>query len=234
MNQKIIQKRLLISALILLVATILFTILVKCIDVVNYHPIVVETLEPYKDSIQVGFSQLNLFVNGKIGYHSLPYKLSTVLGYVAFAPVAVFGLIGLIQLIKRKSLKKVDHHILVLGVFYIVVLIVYFAFKFIHINYRPIIKDGKLEEGFPSSHTMLAVCTMTSLIVEIRFFTKNMKIKIATDVVSILFMLGILGCRFAAGVHWASDIIGGLLFSVTLLLFYLWGLLKFKPTETEK
>ena len=39
---------------------------------------------------------------------------------------------------------------------------VYILFEKVVINYRPILIDNELEASFPSSHTMLAICTSVS------------------------------------------------------------------------
>ena len=52
--------------------------------------------------------------------------------------VLVFAALGFIELVKRRSLFKVDADILILGVYYIIVLAGYLVFEMIPINYRSV------------------------------------------------------------------------------------------------
>ena len=70
--------------------------------------------------------------------------------------------LGLVQLIQRKALRKVDRSILALGGFYLAVMAFYVLFEKAVVNYRPVLIEGVLEASYPSSTTMLAL--------SIRFF----------------------------------------------------------------
>ena len=60
----------------------------------------------------VGFSTINLKVHNLTGVNMEWYEITNYLGYLAIAICLVFALIGLVQLIQRKSLLKVDREIL--------------------------------------------------------------------------------------------------------------------------
>ena len=94
-------------------------------------------------------------------------------------------------------------------------LAVYAAFEKIIINYRPILIDKVLEASYPSSHTVLAMCVATSFaMVADKYFGKASKfLKV---IVLVLLTLVIAG-RIISGVHWASDILGGVLISTALI-----------------
>ena len=80
--------------------------------------------------------------------------------------------------------------------------------------------DGKLEASFPSSHTVLAICVCISAISINKFYIKDeSKLKLANVFIMILMTLIVIG-RFISGVHWFSDIIGGIIISSTLLSYY--------------
>ena len=148
------------------------------------------------------------------------YKLTEILGYMAFLLVLVYAVIGIRQLIKRKSLLKVDKEIIVTGFFYIFILGMYALFEILKINYRPTLIDNILEVSYPSSHTMLAVCLCSSTIIlnklkysKIRFF----KIE---NIISIILMILIVFGRLFSGVHWFTDILGGIIISSGMLFIY--------------
>ena len=57
------------------------------------------------------------------------YQLTEYLGYFAILVLCVFALLGLLQLIRRRSLRKVDRQILAMGGLFIVTLILYVFFE---------------------------------------------------------------------------------------------------------
>ena len=77
---------------------------------------------------KVGFGTVNKYFKNLFTYNKTIYKVTEILGLIALLIVAVYGLVGLVQLIKRKSLFKVDKRIYILGVFYVLVGIIYFFF----------------------------------------------------------------------------------------------------------
>ena len=185
---------------------IVFTILVKVINV--------DTVGP-KNS-EVGFASLNKSFHDLFNYNETLYKISKILGYLSFLIIGLYGLVGLIQLIKRKSIFKVDKHILVLGAFYVIVLFVYAFFEIVIINYRPVLEKGVLEASYPSSHTILSICVcISSILVSKKVFKKNDFVGIF-NFFTILLMFGIIVTRCLSGVHWLTDILGGIIISVSL------------------
>ena len=149
------------------------------------------------------------------------YKLTDILGYIAILMVVVYGIVGVIQLINRKSIFKVDKELLLLGGFYVCVLAIYVLFEKVIINYRPTLIDGVLEASYPSSHTMLSLCICGSAIMINNTLFKKIKFYNYENNVALVLMVSILFGRIISGVHWFSDILGGVIISVTLLyIFY--------------
>ena len=201
------RKNLLIS-IVLTVISIIYTLLVKYVDVKAIGP----------NNTSVGFSHINGFFKNLIGNHMWIYKISEILGLILLLLVVIYGCIGLYQLIKRKSLLKVDKEIIILGCFYVLMLIVYVIFEKVFINYRPVLMDGELEFSFPSSHTILSLCVgLSSLIVSKKYFNKKYIKNIS--LVTVILMCLVLLTRFISGVHWFSDIIGGVIISFTLISY---------------
>lgn len=196
---------------ILFVVCIIYIILIKTVDVA--------VIGPY-DS-KVGFSHLNHYFHQLFPKNVGWYKATKYLGILPFVIVAYYGLNGLLQLKRRKSLAKVDKRLILLGIFYILVGATYFFFEKVIINYRPVLMDGELEASFPSSHTMLAICVCVSSMLMSKHYIPDKKINdyitIGTGVLMVVLIIG----RILSGVHWITDIIGGILISAFLLsLFY--------------
>ena len=169
---------------------------------------------------KVGFGTVNKYFKNLFTYNKTIYKVTEILGLIALLIVGIYALVGLVQLIKRKSLFKVDKRIYILGAFYVLVGLIYVFFEKVVINYRPVILDGKLEASFPSSHTILAICVCVSAIVMNKFYIKDeSKLKLVNVFITILMILIVIG-RFISGVHWFSDIVGGIIISSTLLSYY--------------
>ncbi len=203
------NKKNIIISILLTILSIVYIYVVKTIDVSSIGP----------NNSKVGLSKLNEGFRNIVHSNMTIYKITEVLGYIIFIIVLFYGLIGLYQFIKRKSIFKVDKRLLLLGVLYVVLIGIYVFFEKFIINYRPILIDGKLEASFPSSHTMLALCVcMSSIIISKKYI--NIKYVHKVNLITTILMLLVLVGRLVSGVHWISDIIGGILISCTLLMYF--------------
>lgn len=202
-------KSLLLSAVFIFLF-IVWTILVLTVNVEPVGPM--ET--------KVGLSRFNLFVHNLIGVNMLLYDITDILGLIPICFAAGFGVLGFVQLIKRKSLFKVDPTILSLGVFYIIVICSFLFFEKVVVNYRPVLIEGALEASYPSSTTLLTLCVMPSSILQLKLSIKNKFIFILTSVLISLFTVFMIIARLISGVHWITDIIGGVLLSGGLVCSY--------------
>ena len=203
------KKRLVLGAS-LVVAFVLWTILVCFVDVRAIGP---------KGS-SVGFAALNGFVHELTGVNWFLYTITDWLGIVPIAVALGFAILGLVQFIKRKSLWKVDHSILALGVFYIVVMAAYIFFEVVVINYRPTLIDGCLEASYPSSTTMLVMCVMPTAAMQLNARIKNTVLRRFAVIAIVVFTAFMVIGRLLSGVHWITDIIGGALLSAGLVTMY--------------
>lgn len=194
-----------------LILFIVFTVLVKTVDVEKIG----------RQNTEVGFASVNEAFNEMTGYHEGLYQATEIVGYAAFFVIGIFGGVGLWQLIKRKSLLKVDKDILFLGGFYVVVLAFYVLFEKLVINYRPICDgDEALEASYPSSHTLLLVAVMITAIMQILKRIQNQSARIVLSAVCGAVGLFVIIGRTICGVHWLTDIIGGLLLAAALCWIY--------------
>ena len=182
----------------------LWTVLVRFVGVRAIGP----------EGSSVGFATLNRYVHELTGVNWLLYTVTDWLGLVPIAVALGFAILGLVQLIDRKSLWKVDHSIIALGVFYIVVMAAYVFFEMVVINYRPTLINGNLEASYPSSTTMLVMCVMPTAAMQLNARIKNAALRRCAIITIIAFTTFMVMGRLISGVHWITDIIGGLLFSV--------------------
>lgn len=196
-----------------LLAFVLWTIAVRFVDVKPIGP---------NDST-VGLATLNGFFHNLTGTNMTLYTITDWLGLVPVAVCFGFAALGLCQFIKRKSLLKVDSSILVLGGFYIVTIVAYLLFEEVVINYRPILINGFLEASYPSSTTLLVLCVMPTAAMQLNARIKNQTIKRCVTIAIVAFIVFMVLGRLLSGVHWLTDIIGGVLLSTGLVLMYAWA-----------
>ena len=203
------QGRMLLAAIFLMLF-IVWTVIVCFVDVQN--------IGPYKSS--VGLATLNSAFHGITGVHMSLYIITDWLGLVPIAVALVFATLGFVQLCKRRSIFDVDQSILALGGFYIVTILAYVLFEYVVINYRPVLIDGYLEASYPSSTTMLVLCLMPTTAMQINERIKNKTLKLISIFAIVLFTAFMVVGRMISGVHWLSDIIGGILLSAGLVTAY--------------
>lgn len=193
-----------------IIAFILWTMALYFIDVKSIGP----------QNSKVGFATINSFVHNLTGTNMTLYTATDWLGLIPIAVMLGFALLGLAQWIKRKNLKLVDYSIFVLGGFYIAVMAVYILFEFLVVNYRPVLIEGFLEASYPSSTTMLVLCVMPTAIMQFNSRIKRSDLKKFLSVAITFFIIFMVVGRLISGVHWLSDIIGGMLISAGLVFMY--------------
>jgi undecaprenyl-diphosphatase len=150
------------------------------------------------------------------------YQLTEYLGYFSLLVAACFALLGFVQLLRRRSLKKVDRQLLAMGGLFIVLAVLYVFFEKVIINYRPIVLPGESgpEASFPSSHTMLTVTILGSVCIVLRTYVKNDGLRVLLRVVCVLLILAMVFGRLLCGCHWLTDILGGVLVSCAMLALF--------------
>ena len=208
------EKRRLIFGFLFLMIFILFTYSLTCIDVQAIGP----------NEAFVGYAKINKAVHSLIGVHLTMYTITDWAGAAALIIPFIFAAAGLKQWIKRKSILKVDKDILCLGIFYLTVFLAYIFFEKNIINRRPVLILGVHEASYPSSTTLLSLCTLTTAIKQTQIRVKNPAFRAVIIVFLNVFAAFLVIGRLISGVHWFTDIIGSVLLSASLVCLYFAGI----------
>lgn len=194
----------------LLAAFTVWTAAVRLVDV--------RTIGPMESA--VGFASLNGFVHRLTDVRMSLYTVTDWLGLIPLGIISGFAVLGLTQWVRRKSLRSVDPDILLLGGFYLIVMAFYVFFEIFAVNFRPVLIEGILEVSYPSSTTMLALCVMPTAALQFRRRIRNRVFRRWLVISITLFTVFMVIGRLLSGVHWFSDIVGGILLSAGLVLLY--------------
>ncbi len=171
------------------------------------------------DGTNVGLASFNASIHAATGESDLFYKLSDVLVLFPLASMLIFGFLGLRQVIARRSAALVDDDLLALGALYVVMLLLYLLFNHVSLNNRPVFEDGICEPSFPSSHTLLAVTALGAAAAQAKMRLEGGK-RVGAICLCVAVMIVLVAARLLSGVHWATDIAGGVLLGAALVSFY--------------
>ncbi len=174
------------------------------------------------EGTHIGLSRLNGRVFDLIGELLIWYYITDWLGVAAILTAAGFAVGGSVQLLRRKAICKVDREILFLGGLYLAVIALYVFFERVIVNFRPVIMPGAAhpEASFPSSHTMMVCVIMGSAALLTGKYVRHKTFRAALRWLCAILVIATVAGRLVSGVHWFTDIIGGILISVTLLSLY--------------
>lgn len=169
---------------------------------------------------RVGLATINELVASVIGVNMAWYHITNWLGTVAIIVALGFSALGVTQLVQRKSIAKVDRDIIALGVFYIIIVAIYILFELFIVNYRPVIIETGLEASYPSSHTMIVLCILTTAVMQFRTRIRSKRVQNWVIGFTAVIMAATIIGRVISGVHWATDIAGGILLGSSLVAAY--------------
>ncbi len=189
-----------------------------CLLILLLYTVDVQAIGPLGSS--VGLATLNGTLRDAIGTSQALYTVSEAVGLLSFLSAAFFAAMGLLQLIRRKSFWKVDADLRLLGLLYGAVVLCYVFFELVVINRRPVLEEGILAASFPSSHTMLVCTLMGGAVYEILTRVSKLPLRIALTALCGLVATVTVAARLLSGVHWVTDILGGLLLSAALSLAF--------------
>ena len=203
------KKNLLIGSIFLAMFAV-WTALIQSVDV-----------QPLgQNGTSIGFVTFNCWFHHFTGVNMAIYTITDWMGLVPVIICLSFAGIGLVQLMKRRSLFRVDADIMILGVYFVIVFLAYAIFERIPINYRPILIEGRMEVSYPSSTTLLVLSVMPALIEQIQRRLSDVTAKRIITIAAIAFSVFMVTGRLVSGVHWFTDIVGGVLLSAGLFQLY--------------
>lgn len=190
---------------------LVYTLLVAFVDVKAIGP----------EGSSVGLASINAAFRDLVG-QSAAFKIVSDVGFYFCVALCLFFIgLFLYQLLKRKSLLKVDRNLIALMYLYAMFIVLYLVFNsLIVVNYRPILKDGALDPSYPSTHVFLGIVAGISAIDGIFVYIKNENSRLALMIVCwVALLLSCLG-RTMSGMHWLTDLLGGLIFASVCLAWY--------------
>ncbi len=169
---------------------------------------------------EIGLATVNVSVHAALGISETWDKATDFLAAFVILVAALLAGLGVYQLIKRKSIKKVDADLLWLCGFSAFVVLAYVLFEALAINCRPVLTEEGLEASFPSTHTMFSVFVMGAAAYQSKKRLHNPVLKKAGVILSVLVASVISAGRLFAGVHWLTDVLGGALFGAACACAY--------------
>ena len=194
----------------LLAAFALWTAAVCLVDVQPIGPL----------GSRVGFAALNGWFHTLTGVHLWLYDLTDLLSVVPLGLCAAFGILGLSQWVRRRSLRRVDLGLLLLGGFYLAVAAFFVVFECFPVNFRPVLIEGQLEASYPSSTTLLALCVMSTSQMQLHRRLRPGALRRMVCTMLPCFTAFMVLARLLSGVHWLTDILGGAVLSAALVTAY--------------
>ena len=145
-------------------------------------------------------------------------KITDIILIASLAILAVFAVLGLYQWITRKSFKKVDKPLLAMFAPLSLMVITYLIFdKLLILNTRP---NGSGEPSFPSTHTMVTATIFLCVAIILPRYIKSKAACITLDILMLILTILVSIGRVLANMHWASDVVGGLIFSAIFATIY--------------
>ena len=204
----------LITSLSLLLVFIVFTILVKTVDVQYIY-----------NNTYLGFYHANYeFGNWAVNFGKYEglRKISDIIFYISFGYSGLLGVFGIISWIRNKKLKNVNKQYFVLLGGYVSIVITYFIFEIVKINYSPDSSLNNLHASYPSSHVFIG-CALVLLnsYSAIKLLNPHKKWLIwliygATGLICLMLTFS----RLMSLKHWMTDVIASvILVSVIYTLF---------------
>ena len=165
----------------------------------------------------VGLATINESIFNVLGTSKACDVISDVILIMSLLICLLLASLGAYKLIKEK---KLDLTLVILGVFYLILLVAYIVFDHIHINYAPILKNGEPKESFPSSHVLASVFILLSAVPVIGLNINKPKLRIVLVIVATFISILMVVIRLLSGWHWLTDILAGEMLALFFVSLY--------------
>lgn len=137
--------------------------------------------------------------------------ITNIILILSFLTLGIFVVLGLIQLISRRSIKKVDKQIRWMPLPLALMVITYFIFdKLLILATRP---NGSGEPSFPSTHVLVVTTIFFIVTIVLPKYVKNKVVRIILEILIIILISLTCTGRVLANLHTPIDVIGGLIFA---------------------
>ncbi|MBQ9520914.1 MAG: phosphatase PAP2 family protein [Acholeplasmatales bacterium] len=169
--------------------------------------------------VNVGLSSINqaLTVEGKDSFWA---SFSDAFFYMSILLGVIPVFIMIFSFLKDKKFKNLNKTYVIYFISLVVMAIFYLAFdKVIVVNKRPLIDEAK--SSFPSTHVFIGVYLLAS---STWFYVKNNNVlwqKIAALVFAGVSGILLYVSRTLAGVHWFTDLFGGLILAAAFFFLFI-------------
>ena len=164
--------------------------------------------------------------NSQIGISPFWYLLSIVLCVMAGLFCLFWVGLGIYQYSKDKDSRDIDKSLIATYGLYILALVFFLIYRKFSINFGPVYMPGseRLAVSFPSFNGMIFTAGFGSTIYLSGYFLEDMNVNKKTILIirialAVLMVLGILASMLA-GTEWITDILGGICFTIPLLVIY--------------
>ena len=218
----------LITSLSILLVFIVFTILVKTVDVQYIY-----------NNTYLGFYHANYeFGNWAVNFGKYDglRKWSNILLYVSLGYSLVMGVFGIISWIRNKKLKNVNKQYFVLLGGYVAIAITYFIFEIVKINYSPDSSIDHLKASYPSSHVFIG-CALFLLnsYSAVKLLNPEKKwlsyiIYAATGLICLLLTFS----RLMSLKHWMTDIVASVILVSVIYTLFIYVSRQFNKVNEEE
>lgn len=208
MNKKFLTYSIIACALLLLFCAL--TVALCCVDV----------REAGESGAPVGLATINEWAWNAIGQSELALTASDALGVLFIAAVGAFGVTGLVQVVRRRGILRADKELYAMAGGLVLLAAAYVLFEVMVINCRPVLEDGELAASYPSSHAMLAVAVAGMGMAYLQARAKKGALTYALYGALNVLSVATVACRVLGGVHWVTDIVGGVLLGGVIVSAY--------------
>ena len=206
---------------------VLWTILVKTVDVNEIY-----------NGTKLGFYHLNYKFGDLVtefGKYEFMRVVSDILLYVSIGYVGILCVVALIQVIKLKSIKKINPIFFFLFGAYVLIVILYGFFELVHVNYSPDSVAEHLKASYPSTHVFVggSFFLLNSYVLLKFLWVKDDLFKTLIHLSTVILTCLMVLTRLLAVKHWLTDIIGGVILMLSVYFLFI-GICRWLiPTEVK-